>query len=202
MSRPAKQTTVLGALARQDRWTQARFVDEYGKTAERLYGDRAGLPPNVRTVRHWFAGDSGRPHPDNCHVIEAMYPGYRAEELFAPFDPSVGIPEPDPRHMPTRHQPSRPEWLASGSRAAEMRKLMSWVDINSPVKERDIDRTPTAPQTEQPQQVRRGLRIFNNDGLVQENFIVGDRVIKVHHSTEAPETGVARRDSPDRRRSR
>ncbi|MFI6363174.1 hypothetical protein ACIBG0_10540 [Nocardia sp. NPDC050630] len=136
MSRPSdKPGTVLRALSRRQDWTEDRFALEYDRAAAAVWGDRAGLAPNHRTIRRWMWGDS-KPQEHHRPVLKRMFPGYEVEDLLQPFDRRSGAPLPAPHAGPTRTV--SPDSTADLGSSARMQALISYVDASSPIKEHDI----------------------------------------------------------------
>lgn len=75
---------LLKALLRQRHWqTHARFCREYDKAARSVDPGLVGSAPSRAQLHRWLAGDLKRlPHPHHCEVLEAMFPGHSAAELF------------------------------------------------------------------------------------------------------------------------
>lgn len=80
------QPTVLKALLRERRWqSYRRFRREYVRIATELDRELAGTCPSDSTYRRWLSGRiSGIPRAEPCAVLERMFPGYTAEQLFKP----------------------------------------------------------------------------------------------------------------------
>lgn len=91
--------TVLKALLKQQHLQEHRsFVRAYDRAAGRIDKALIGGAPSKATFYRWLAGQMTRlPHPGNCRVLEAMLPGWKAEELFRTW--SDGEP-PQPRLRP------------------------------------------------------------------------------------------------------
>lgn len=157
--------TQLKALLRQRHWqTHSTFTREYDRAAAAIDSSLVGQAPAKAQFYRWLSGDiKSLPYPDHCRVLEAMLPGHTVEELFAQrgSDPvrqvehrgGLRIVRDEPLAPVREHAPSIAE-SDPGSSAHEaihgsasgpdrvdrdrMRALMSWVDTNSPIKERDI----------------------------------------------------------------
>lgn len=78
------EPVALKVLLREHHWTYATFCIEYDRAA------RAVDPRLARTWRsraqfhRWLAGDLRQlPRPDACRVLEALFPGWTVEQLFA-----------------------------------------------------------------------------------------------------------------------
>ncbi|MBN1173463.1 MAG: XRE family transcriptional regulator [Micromonosporaceae bacterium] len=76
----------LKTLLRQRHWqTHRAFTIEYDRTAATIDRRLIGSGPSRAQLYRWLAGDLiGLPYPDHCRVLEAMFPGWTAEQLFAP----------------------------------------------------------------------------------------------------------------------
>lgn len=86
------------------------FCRAYDITAAAIDKKLVGSYPAEQQFHRWLSGDMvGLPYPDHCNVLEAMFPGYSARQLFEAAEP----PEPaksealdrapdvsgDPEHM-------------------------------------------------------------------------------------------------------
>ena len=79
------------ALARSAAWRSARswsysaFCTEYDKAARTIDPGLKGSWPSRAQFHRWLSGDlRGLPYPDACRVLEAIFPGWTAEQLLAP----------------------------------------------------------------------------------------------------------------------
>jgi hypothetical protein len=98
---PATQTVILlKALLKQRHWqTYSTFCKEYDKAAKRVDPSLQGGWPSRAQLHRWLTGElKGLPYSDHCRVLEAMFPGRSAHELFAANGVEVPAPrvEPDP----------------------------------------------------------------------------------------------------------
>src|SRR3712207_452405 len=91
----SKRSTVLREKLRQRHWqTYATFCRQYDDAARRADAALVGHPPSRGQFIRWLSGDlKGLPHPDHCRVLEAMFPGFTAAQLFSPADEVTGAPE-------------------------------------------------------------------------------------------------------------
>lgn len=78
--------TLLAKLCDRDNLTYRRFDERFNQTAVRLFGHNPNNPTCGETqFRRWTGGKLvGLPGPETCQILEAMWPGYTAEQLFAP----------------------------------------------------------------------------------------------------------------------
>ncbi|NJC72349.1 hypothetical protein HC031_21895 [Planosporangium thailandense] len=88
----------LKALLVDRHWqTYRTFCQEYDRVARCIDSSLVGMWPSRAQFHRWLSGElKGLPYPDACRILEAMFPGWRAEELFA-----VG-----PIDLPARHEPT------------------------------------------------------------------------------------------------
>jgi hypothetical protein len=85
------ESVALRVLLRERHWTYDAFCVEYDKAAKALDERLARSWPSRAQFQRWLAGDlRGLPHPDACRVLEALFPGWRVEQLFAPYAHQVG----------------------------------------------------------------------------------------------------------------
>jgi hypothetical protein len=66
------------------------FRAEYDKAARKLDRDLVGTAPSRAQLHRWVSGGLKRlPYTDHCRVLEAMFPEWTADQLFAPCPPEV-----------------------------------------------------------------------------------------------------------------
>jgi hypothetical protein len=82
---------LLKVLLRQNHWQQyAAFCAQYDKAAKQIDADLTGTFPSRAQLHRWLTGSvRSLPYPDHCRVLEEMFPGWTAEQLFAPCPPGV-----------------------------------------------------------------------------------------------------------------
>jgi|GEM_PF-1310124 hypothetical protein len=82
----AAQPVALRALLRQRHWKYATFCAEYDKAAKKIDPKLTGGWPSRAQFHRWINGElRGLPYPDACRVLEALFPGWTAEQLFGPI---------------------------------------------------------------------------------------------------------------------
>ncbi|MCO6005248.1 hypothetical protein NE236_09645 [Actinoallomurus purpureus] len=74
----------LKALLRERHWqTHRTFTLEYDKAARKVDPSLVGRGPSRAQLHRWTSGEvKGLPYPDHCRVLEKMFPGWTAEQLF------------------------------------------------------------------------------------------------------------------------
>jgi hypothetical protein len=79
--------TMLKALLREQHLQNyGMFKRAYQKTARRLDKSFVDTYPSEPTFRRWLAGRvKDVPHAEHCAVLEAMFPGWTAVDLFKPY---------------------------------------------------------------------------------------------------------------------
>lgn len=77
--------TVLRSLLRQRHWQKySTFCTEYDKAARTIDASLAGSWPSRPQLQRWLSGTMKTlPYPDHCRVLESMFSGWTAEQLFA-----------------------------------------------------------------------------------------------------------------------
>jgi hypothetical protein len=82
---------LLDFALRQRRLTRyGAFCAEYKKTARALDPELAQEVPSRAQLHRWVTGGLKRlPYTDHCRVLEAMFPEWSVEQLFAPCPPEV-----------------------------------------------------------------------------------------------------------------
>lgn len=83
-SGPAGGGTVLRALLRERHWqTYSTFCGQYDIAAARVDESLVGTWPSRPQLQRWLSGTmKGTPYPNHCRVLEAMFLGYTARQLF------------------------------------------------------------------------------------------------------------------------
>jgi hypothetical protein len=92
----AKPVVLKVLLQQRHLQTHTAFSREYDRIAAAIDpGLRGGWPSRAQFYR-WLSGDLvGLPYADHCRILEAMFPGWRVDQLFEAHDGSIGfIPEP------------------------------------------------------------------------------------------------------------
>ncbi|MCZ0978646.1 DNA-binding protein [Streptomyces diastatochromogenes] len=85
---------MLAQLCEREALTYRRFSERFTEAGNRFYGRKSTNPTCGETqFRRWTAGRlTGLPSAETCQILEAMWPAYTAEQLFAPppaDDPQV-----------------------------------------------------------------------------------------------------------------
>jgi hypothetical protein len=81
-----EQPVMLKVLLREKHWQNySTFCVQYDKAARRIDPDLAGRYPSRAQLHRWLTGAvRGLPYADHCRVLEEMFPGWTAEQLFQP----------------------------------------------------------------------------------------------------------------------
>ncbi|WP_216209536.1 DUF5919 domain-containing protein [Amycolatopsis aidingensis] len=99
----AGKPTVLKVLLRRRHLQGHRtFCREYDKLAKQVEPELAGSWPSKAQFYRWLSRDlQGLPYAHHCRILEAMFPGWTAEQLFQehPGD-SEFAPEPSTKAAP------------------------------------------------------------------------------------------------------
>ncbi len=83
--RADNSTLLRELLRRRHLQTYRAFCQAYDKAAMTLDKKLIGTYPAERQFYRWISGDMiGLPYPDHCNVLEIMFPGYSARQLFEP----------------------------------------------------------------------------------------------------------------------
>jgi Domain of unknown function (DUF5919) len=77
----------LRVLLQQRHWQKySTFCVEYDRAARGVDPRLVGHAPSRAQLQRWISGSvQSRPYPDHCRVLEAMFPGWTADQLFAPY---------------------------------------------------------------------------------------------------------------------
>ncbi len=80
------QELTLKALVRRRHLTYESFCREWDRTAKSVDDRLKGSYPGRAQYYRWLRGDlvNGRPYPDACRMLEAMFPAWSVESLFSP----------------------------------------------------------------------------------------------------------------------
>ncbi len=86
----AGQPLLLKVLLRERHWQNyATFCVEYDKAARRIDASLAGTYPSRAQLHRWLTGAlRSLPYADHCRVLEEMFPGWTAEQMFHPPAPT------------------------------------------------------------------------------------------------------------------
>src|SRR5580704_16702284 len=87
----SERPVLLKLLLREHHWQNyATFCAEYDKAAARIDPDLMRSFPSRAQLHRWLTGSlRGLPYPDHCRVLEEMFPGWTAEQLFQPAVPEL-----------------------------------------------------------------------------------------------------------------
>jgi hypothetical protein len=82
---------LLQILLRQRQWHRyGIFRAAYDEAARRFDRDLVGTAPSRAQLHRWTSGELKRlPYIDHCRVLEHMFPGWTAEQLFGPCPDDV-----------------------------------------------------------------------------------------------------------------
>lgn len=91
---------VLKKLLSDRHWQSHRtFCLQYDKAAQTVSREFVGSYPSRPQLHRWLNGElKGLPHPHNCQVLQAMFPGVTISEMFEPLATTPagnGANEPD-----------------------------------------------------------------------------------------------------------
>ncbi|WP_157249010.1 DUF5919 domain-containing protein [Nonomuraea typhae] len=101
---------LLKTLLKQRHWqTYSTFCKEYDKAAKQVDTSLRGGYPSRAQLHRWLTGElKGLPYSDHCRVLEAMFPGRTARELFSVNGADVPAPRTDPAAGPEPDSSSPP----------------------------------------------------------------------------------------------
>ncbi|MFC4012701.1 DUF5919 domain-containing protein [Nonomuraea purpurea] len=93
-----EQPILLKTLLTQRHWqTYSTFCKEYDKAAKKADPSLQGGWPSRAQLHRWLTGElKGLPYSGHCRVLEAMFPGKSARELFS----TSAVEVPPPRASP------------------------------------------------------------------------------------------------------
>jgi hypothetical protein len=112
------QPVRLKLLLQERHWqTYGTFRREYDRAANSVDPELSGGAPSRAQLYRWLSGDmKGLPYPYHCRVLEKMFPGWSAAQLFEPCSPQQDAP------------PSEDIYLES--RQASMAELFKTIDAS------------------------------------------------------------------------
>jgi hypothetical protein len=86
-----QRPVMLKVLLGQRHWQNyATFCAEYDKAARRVDGDLSQTFPSRAQLHRWLTGSlRSLPYAEHCRVLEEMFPGWTAEQLFQPSTPEL-----------------------------------------------------------------------------------------------------------------
>jgi hypothetical protein len=95
---------LLQILLRQRQWHRyGLFRAAYDEAARRVDRELVGTAPSRAQLHRWTSGELKRlPYTDHCRVLERMFPGWTAEQLFGPC----------PDHVLEGREPDRHDGMA------------------------------------------------------------------------------------------
>ncbi len=112
----SERPVLLKLLLRERHWQNyATFCAQYDKAAARIDPDLTRSYPSRAQLHRWLTGSlRSLPYPDHCRVLEEMFPGWTAEQLFQRAAPehlrvngrSSGPPQPYTAGPPVFAAPS------------------------------------------------------------------------------------------------
>lgn len=100
----ADKPIVLKVLLRQRHLQGHRtFCREYDKLAKQIDAELVGSWPSKAQFYRWLARDlQGLPYAHHCRILEAMFPGWTAEQLFQEHTGGIEfVPEPPAKDTAT-----------------------------------------------------------------------------------------------------
>jgi len=106
------QEPALKALIRDRHLTYESFCREWDRAARGLDDHLVGKWPGRAQYYRWLRGElvNGRPYPDACRMLEAMFPDWSVESLFAPYTGNT----PEPLSGPQTVSAGVPDQITSG----------------------------------------------------------------------------------------
>lgn len=116
---PTGRPIVLKVLLRQRHLQSHRaFCREYDKVAEKIDRTLKGGYPSKAQFYRWLSGELvGLPYPDHCRILEAMFPGWQVDQLFAVHIGGIEV-VPEPENLPVTKTTQRSPQDAEDQRPA------------------------------------------------------------------------------------
>jgi hypothetical protein len=99
----AKPVLLKVLLQQRHLQTHTAFCREYDRVGAAVDPTLRGGWPSRAQFYRWLSGNLvGLPYADHCRILEAMFPGWKVDQLFQPHDGSIEfIPEPSTSQTPT-----------------------------------------------------------------------------------------------------
>src|SRR6266705_2234743 len=87
----SERPTLLKLQLRERHWQNyGTFCAQYDKAAARIDPGLAGSCPSRAQLHRWLSGAlRSLPYADHCRVLEEMFPGWTAEQMFQPATPEL-----------------------------------------------------------------------------------------------------------------
>ncbi|SFP73723.1 hypothetical protein SAMN04489713_1176 [Actinomadura madurae] len=124
----------LKGLILERHWqTHRTFITEYDKAARKVDPALVGRGPSRAQLHRWMSGElKSLPYSDHCRVLEKMFPGWTAEQLF--------------ERVPTQAVPKAPA-DDSGEGSVQAGDLLATIDqrLQSPAGEVEWGTADTPP---------------------------------------------------------
>ena len=96
-AQPVRLKLLLGQRHLQ---TYGTFRREYDKAAQSVDAELAGTAPSRAQFYRWLCGElSGLPYPHHCRVLEKLFPGWTAAQLFEHCDQQADSTESGPAEI-------------------------------------------------------------------------------------------------------
>ena len=96
-AQPVRLKLLLGQRHLQ---TYGTFRREYDKAAKSVDAELAGTAPSRAQFYRWLCGElSGLPYPHHCRVLEKLFPGWTAAQLFEHCDQQADSTESGPAEI-------------------------------------------------------------------------------------------------------
>lgn len=113
----ADKPIVLKVLLRQRHLQGHRaFCKEYDKLAQQTEPDLVGHWPSKAQFYRWLSRDLlGLPYAHHCRILEAMFPGWTAEQLFQEHTGSIELVSEPPNAANTVNRPKPAPQTAQGT---------------------------------------------------------------------------------------
>jgi hypothetical protein len=87
-------------LRQQHLQTYGTFRREYDKAARSVDAELEGTAPSRAQLYRWLSGElKGLPYPHHCRVLEKLFPGWTAAQLFEHCDPQADSTDPGPAQI-------------------------------------------------------------------------------------------------------
>jgi phosphatidylserine/phosphatidylglycerophosphate/cardiolipin synthase-like enzyme len=98
----AKPVVLKVLLQQRHLQTHTAFCRQYDRVGAAVDPTLRGGWPSRAQFYRWLSGNLvGLPYADHCRILEAMFPGWKVDQLFQPHDGSIEfIPEPSTPQTP------------------------------------------------------------------------------------------------------
>lgn len=162
----------LKVLIKQRYLTYESFCREWDRAAPSVDDRLIGHHPGRAQYYRWLRGEliNGRPYPDACRMLEAIFPGWSVDRLFSPYTGSNHEPlSESPATIDSDERRDTDSTIAPGVSAIQTADLESGEDADIILMLAEADRSDIGP------------------GTIESLYTIFDKLCRDYPSASAPE---------------